>query len=553
MTSRRATLAGLALLAASSGIRDSVLAEDVVAPTNEALVAQLADPSSWESAARQLVARGTSAVPMLVRGLTDDAVREPVLDVVTELGPLAKDAVPTLGAIVRTHGSPVRPAAARALGAIGADAAAVLDSLVQFLRDDAARNREAAATAIGRILVAQAVATPREAPPLPADDSIPAGCDWLVRHQREDGGWSCGTFADRCASERRCDGGGHPAFDTGVTGLATLALLRATPSASCDATRSGATRGLRSLRSAQDGNGWIGAGTCNAWIYNHMCATLALVEGARSLRGVATRAAASRAVEAVLAAQNPYLGWRYGVRDGDNDTSVTTWGAHVLAEAADAGLVARPSGRLDAAATWVDKLTDPDTGRVGYQRRGGGSSRTNTARERRLGERTEALTACGVLVRVLAGQTQYDAPLVRMGFDRLARLRPRWQAEEIDYYYWAHASWLLSRVGGMDYVEWRKALLATLGSSQRSGAGACAPGSWGACATWGAPRGRGVSTALCVLSLESCAEDPTTRPPLPAEHERVVAALERATAPGEDQDLRRAAGGALDAVRSAYR
>ncbi len=160
-------------------------------PEDVARIARLLEPARSVAVAQELVERGAAAVPALAAALKDPKLRAPVLDVITRIGPDATDAVPAVSAIVRLQRNPARPAAARALGAIGADAAPAMNNLVVYVNDERATGREEAVAAMGRILVSQAARLRKPAPPSAVDAALAAGADWLLRHQSEDGRWSC--------------------------------------------------------------------------------------------------------------------------------------------------------------------------------------------------------------------------------------------------------------------------------------------------------------------------------------------------------------------------
>ena len=185
-------------------------------------------------------------------------------------------------------------------------------------------------------------------------------------------------------------GAGEPAHDVGVTALALLAFLRA-PGIGLRSPKYDAhvARGLDWLRAQQDAEGCVGTRDELRFVYDHAWAALALVEGATAnpgSRGLAK--AAQRALDFWALARNPYFAWRYGVKPGDNDTSVTGAMLAALAAARDADR-SRSSGSatfsrprfevdleaFDGAEAWVDKMTDQSS-RVGYAQRGGPPARS---------------------------------------------------------------------------------------------------------------------------------------------------------------------------------
>ena len=59
------------------------------------------------------------------------------------------------------------------------------------------------------------------------------------------------------------------------------------------------------------------------------------------------------------------MAWRYGVRLGDNDTSVTTWAVLALRSGKYGGLDVDPDA-FEGARAWIDKMTDPDYGKFAF-------------------------------------------------------------------------------------------------------------------------------------------------------------------------------------------
>ncbi len=132
------------------------------------------------------------------------------------------------------------------------------------------------------------------------------------------------------------------------------------------------------------------------------------------------KASAQRGVDFLLAAQNPYLGWGGGVRDGTNNTSLTIWAVMVLKSAKTAGLNVDDAA-FEGAIAWLDEVTDPDTGRVGQTARGDGDAlRPFPALN------GDALVGGAMLARIFAGQDPQKSDLIRKGADLLLLKRPEW-------------------------------------------------------------------------------------------------------------------------------
>lgn len=188
---------------------------------------------------------------------------------------------------------------------------------------------------------------------------------WLASHQSPDGRWDADGFGSDCG----CSGRGGAAHDVGVSALALQALLVGGSTQHGGPHREAVKRGLDYLLSVQDESGMIGPREGRSFSYGHALASIALFEAYGRTGDVALRGPCRRAADAIAALKNPYLAWRYGVRDGDNDTSVTVWMVCAAHAATQVGLRLDPEV-LVGPASWLLKLTAPDTGHTGYQRRG---------------------------------------------------------------------------------------------------------------------------------------------------------------------------------------
>jgi len=338
--------------------------------------------------------------------------------------------------------------------------------------------------------------------PVAAGDAVDRALQWLTRCQSlDDGRWDCDEFARQAGG----DGPGRAEHDAGVTGLALLAFLGAGHTdRGEDAPYAKTVRsGLRWLISVQEPDGRIGHRRSTHFIYDQAIATAALCDAFALTRNPRYRAPAQSAVDFILAARNPYLGWRYGSRTGENDTSVTGWCVVALASAEKAGLAVDRTA-FQGALAWVDKMTDPDTGAVGYVMRGGMSARMEGQQEQFPPDRTEAMTASGVLTRVLCGEDPGATPAIARGIRRLAAKPPRWDVEDgsIDLYYWLLGTMALARANAPELEEWRRSLQEALRPNQR------ADGSFDPVDAWGPAGGRVYATAVGALCLEAASAKP---------------------------------------------
>ncbi len=339
--------------------------------------------------------------------------------------------------------------------------------------------------------------------------AIERGLAWLAAHQdvAEDGKWDADGFARHDPAGQASEGPGGALYDVGVTGLALLAFLGNAHTDRGEAEKNryaiNVRAGLRYLLSCQDNEGCFGGRAGQHFIYNHVCATLAMVEAYARTRNPRYHAPAQHAVNFILQAQNPYLGWRYLPRGGENDTSVTGLCILTLRAAEQAGLAVDKHAFLGALA-WVQKMSDPESGLVGYHTRGGMSARPEGQQDRFPPEKTQAMTASGILTRIHCGENPRATPAIQKGIALCLDRLPVWNREsgEIDLYYWYFATHALFHTGGTEWNRWYPSVVSALLAGQRDHSGGPASGSWDPADPWGPDGGRVYSTAVAVLTLQ---------------------------------------------------
>jgi hypothetical protein len=328
----------------------------------------------------------------------------------------------------------------------------------------------------------------------PGEAPLRAALEWLERSQLADGSWSPGPVHTAPPDEER------EGWEVGVTSLACLALLGAgkTPQGS-----PALARGIAWLLEHQDSlDGRIWTARRHDWVYGHAMATIALSEACMLAPGKRLHERVQSAVDVLFAARNPYGAWRYALPPaGDNDTSVTAWATVALFTAREAGL----SGEFDAAfegvLAWLDLVTDTAIGRVGYSALHELSSRS-TVNGRFEREKGEAMTAAGLLCRLLLGQKLETHPILRKHAELVRAKPPLWDPEgfAIDEYYFYYGAQAVMLCGDPYRAAWEKGLKAI--ANAQSG-NAAERGSWDPVGAWAYCGGRVYSTALLALALEA--------------------------------------------------
>lgn len=327
---------------------------------------------------------------------------------------------------------------------------------------------------------------------------------WLAAHQDENGAWDPARFMKHDVDGEKCDGAGGPNHKVGVTGLALLAFLGDGNSLHHGPYKETVARAAKYLRSMQDEEtGLIGEPVGHTYHYGHAISTLALSELYNTSRSSVLKETCQRAANYIARARNPYGAWRYDCPPvGDNDTSVTGWMLMAVHSAQDAGLKVDREA-FHGGLNWIDEVTDPATGRVGYDAMGSHSSRIVGVNDHFPAETGEAMTAIGLFSRFLCGQHPDRNPMMAKHADLMLRELPRWDPanHSVDMYYWLHGSYAMFQMGGAYWKHWSDALLPALVETQRKDGNAA--GSWDPVGPWGPLGGRVFSTAVMSLCLQS--------------------------------------------------
>lgn len=332
-------------------------------------------------------------------------------------------------------------------------------------------------------------------------EAIDRGLTWLAAHRGEDGHWGVDVLTDDERARTLFAG-----REVGVTGLALLAFVRDGNTTEQGHWRAVVRAASGWLVAQQDADsGLVGEHRGHAFLYDHAIATAALCELLARDDSLELRAAAERAVGTCLRARNPYGAWRYDLPPiGDNDTSVTTWMVRALDAAQRADLAVDPAA-FRGARDWIAEVTDPASGRVGYDSIGSRSSRVPGVNTDHPPEAGEAMTAAGLYSSFLLGAVEEGSELRARQTRLLLGRLPEWDPDGLtcDMYYWHHGTEAMERLGGDAREAWETAMVAAaLDSQRRDGPHA---GSWDPVGPWGKVGGRVYATALMVMSLEVCA------------------------------------------------
>ncbi|MGE3853189.1 MAG: prenyltransferase/squalene oxidase repeat-containing protein [Planctomycetota bacterium] len=357
------------------------------------------------------------------------------------------------------------------------------------------------------------------------DQNVLLALKWLRDHQDEDGSWDPVNFAAAGAKHGRTsgsygnkDGSGDTGWEharAGLTGMALLAFLGAGYTHTEGEFADTVKKSLRYLKAVQDNDGCFD--TTNRedphFVYGHSICTMALSEaygmtGANMLKGPA-----QKGVDFIAMAQNHdpdrgYLGWRYGVKPGDSDTSVTGWMSLALKSARVADLDV-PQHCWDGAITHMKDMTGKFNNypKTGYIQKAGTNARLQSQSSF---VPNGSMDAINIMTRLFVSQdgSLRNDPELRGQADQLIEegsLPTLSDATKLDYYYWYYASLALFQMGDRWWKRWEGPMGDSLIKSQRltpaDESDKCY-GSWDSNSAWGIAGGRVYATAINCLTLE---------------------------------------------------
>jgi hypothetical protein len=327
-----------------------------------------------------------------------------------------------------------------------------------------------------------------------SEAAVGNGLKWLALHQGDDGRWSLDAF-DRSAHEKgpalggtrfKCNCGGQGMRnDTAGTAFGVLPFLAAgvTPRSQNEMKedyRKNVEAALKFLVNHQDPKtGDLGGG-----MYAHGLAAIALCEAYGLTSDPTLKGPAQKALDFIVAAQDPASGgWRYTPRSG-GDTSVVGWQLMAIKSGQMAGLNV-PNPTLVGAEKWLNSV----------QASGGGYGYVAP-------QETPTMSAVGLLCRQYLGWSYRHLGLIN-GVAYLKQYPPG-SVNSIYYYY--YATQVMHHMGGDSWSLWNPKMRDMLVNSQDQGRAPRKPhqiGSWSPDGdAHGAQGGRIMQTSLSLLTLE---------------------------------------------------
>ncbi len=330
-------------------------------------------------------------------------------------------------------------------------------------------------------------------------DAVAAAVDWLARAQAPNGSWDsrrwgAGRETFTLGQDRKRAGEGA---ETGLSGLALLAMGGAGHTHLAGPYRDVYTRGLQYLLDKQEPSGSLaGDATLYAKTYCHSMATFALAEAMAVSGDERLRPAVEAAVDYLVRTQNRADGgWRY--QPGDRgDMSQMGWVVMALRSAEIAGVVV-PETTWAGCEKFLTAVRRGDQGGLACYQRLGPTTSTMTA------EAMYCRQILGVSRRSPAADGEAAAWLLTDMPGAECRSCP---GGKPNLYYWYYATLALHHhrstgaAGEQSWRQWNDAMQrAVLPRQVAQGPEA---GSWGPDTVWGGYGGRVYATALGAMCLE---------------------------------------------------
>ena len=315
--------------------------------------------------------------------------------------------------------------------------------------------------------------------------AVQAALKWLAEHQNEDGRWD--ARRNEAGRETTPDGRSRPNAgadaDTGMTGLALLAMLASGNTHQRGAYQENVRRGLNFLLQTQDAEGCLSGGADRyAAMYCHAIATFALGEAYGMTGERRLEQPLRRAIAYTLAAQDPYGGgWRYQPHDA-GDTSQLGWQFMALKSAELAG-IPMPDATRQGIIRYLQSVASRPNGGLASYRPMEAPSRTMTA---------EAMLCWQFL------GLPREHPACDEAADYLLSAPPG--VGQTNFYYWYYGTFVMYQLKGDAWQRWNTAVAGQLVSLQNKEGPL--EGSWDPDRVWGGYGGRIYSTALGTMCLE---------------------------------------------------
>lgn len=323
--------------------------------------------------------------------------------------------------------------------------------------------------------------------------AIDEGIHWLLQHQQPDGSWDVGPDpAPRAPREHN---------QAHTTGLAVRALLLGHQGPRHFEVLRGVERADGWLQRSQNDAGLFGGGEPMTEAYGHAQVLRALCAIQRLMPDDARLECIDKGVHYALRVRNPFAGWRYQPRSGDNDSKHTALMLLALHDAAELGIPV-DLRVFNEARDLLVQLTADDTGRTGFVHRGSPMSRFVTKVADFPKQFSEEPTAMRLLVEMGFDDEAHDAKVLQRSAAIVRDLPPKWDrdAGTIDYAYWCYGARAMAQLGG-DYADaWRKHLHAALLPHRVVQNGAA---HWPADDAWSRAGMEAYATASCLLALHA--------------------------------------------------
>lgn len=339
----------------------------------------------------------------------------------------------------------------------------------------------------GRSSETRAKLVRREGGTVESERAVERGLDWIVRHQRPDGGWSL-DCSGQCKAPR-CPQRPSMTSEVAGTGLALLPLLGAGHTHKEPGRyQQSIQKGLDFLRKLQDPDGAFPFDDSgNTGMYAHAIATMAVCEALGLTNDPELKKTARNAIGFIISAQSAENGgWRY--RPGQSgDTSVLGWQWFALRSAYLAGIEIPPP-TVVAAQAYLNQAAADQMGAT-YSYMPGGKP-------------TPVMTAEALLVRQYFGWPRKHPAMIEGAKMVVADLLA---SRDRNVYYWYYATQMLHNMGGPAWNAWNQRVREALISLQSRSRG-CDRGSWDSMLPspdrWGTVAGRLYTTSLSLLTLE---------------------------------------------------